>query len=250
MYHQLEPRGGALSLGAEGDRRYVVAEDAFRRQLAWLETAQLRGVDVSTALDGDAAGTAVAITFDDGSATDLTVAAPLLAEAGFGATFYVVVGSLGARGRLSPAQVRELHGHGFEVGCHSMTHPYLTDLWGAELRTEVVESKDRLEQVLGGRVDHFSCPGGRWNPRVARLARLAGYRSVATSRIGTNPPRADHYRLKRVAILRAMGLDDFGPLCRGTLYRLRAQQQVLDAAKVIVGNFAYERVRALLLSRR
>jgi peptidoglycan/xylan/chitin deacetylase (PgdA/CDA1 family) len=251
MYHELQPIGRELGWRAKGDRRYVVAERDFRRQLAWLNARQFGGLSVGEALGGQAGeGPALAITFDDGCETDALTAAPLLSEAGFRATFYVVVGWLGKPGYLAPAQVRELRDSGFEIGCHSMTHRYLTDLGPECLRAEVVEARRELEQILGQPVDHFSCPGGRWNARVARLAQTVGYRSCATSRIGMNVRERDRFSLKRVAVHRGTGLDDFGRLCRGELLGRQVRQTILDTGKAILGNSAYGRMRSLLLRGR
>ena len=89
----------------------------------------------------------------------------LLAEAGFTATFYVIAGRVGGRGYLSPAQLGELRAAGFEIGCHSMTHRYLDEADDGQLRVELGEAKERLEQITGTRIVHFSCPGGRWSRR-------------------------------------------------------------------------------------
>ena len=98
---------------------------------------------------------------------------------------------------------------GLRLGVTPHTHAYLTDLNDAELRREVVEAKDELEQMTGGRVTHFSCPGGRWNARVAEVAREAGYQSVATSRIAANASNTNPFCLSRVAIMRGTNSDTF-----------------------------------------
>jgi len=87
-----------------------------------------------------AEGPNVTITFDDGCETDLLAAAPILRQAGFNATFFITVGRLGKPGYLSKAQVKELS-EGFEIGSHSMTHAYLTDLDESGLRHEICDSK-------------------------------------------------------------------------------------------------------------
>jgi peptidoglycan/xylan/chitin deacetylase (PgdA/CDA1 family) len=51
--------------------------------------------------------------------------------------------------------VRGLDAQGFQIGCHSMTHPYLSDLTEPELKREVADAKlqhayDRLRAVLLG----------------------------------------------------------------------------------------------------
>lgn len=251
MYHELQSAGRELCDDEPGYVRYVIAESDFREQLAHLRTNGFRGLSVTEALSSAGTGRTqpqVCLTFDDGSETDLVVAAPLLRENKFNATFYVTVAHLGRRGYLSHDQLRELSDQGFEIGCHSMNHVYLDDLPTAQLRTEIVDSKDRLEQLTGRGVAHFSCPGGRWNHRIAEVAREAGYASVATSRLGSNSKDADRYCLARVAIKRGMSLADFDRLCRSEgLWLRRAQSTMLLAAKNALGNAVYEKLRATVL---
>lgn len=250
MYHELERADGPPCLAEEGYRRYIVTEAQFRNQIRHMLKNSISGISVTEALQLPSAH-GVAITFDDGFETDLTVAAPLLREACFSATFYLVVGSIGAAGRLSLPQVRELERFGFEIGCHSMSHPHLTELSGDKLHREIVDAKKELEQMIGKRVDHFSCPGGRWNRSVAELARKAGYRSVTTSRIGVNLPGADPYSLARVAVMRRTTLTLFENMCRGkALWRPRMRELVLKGAKRILGNAHYDKVRSGMLRGR
>jgi peptidoglycan/xylan/chitin deacetylase (PgdA/CDA1 family) len=249
MYHELGVPGRELCLPDPGYLRYVVTEASFREQLALLREMGLRGLSVGEAIDlSKDSARGVAITFDDGSESDLIVAAPALKEMGFNATFYVVHDFLGQRGYLSQSQVRELSDLGFEIGSHSMTHKYLSGVGPDVLQREIVESKHKLEQVLGRRVDHFACPGGRWNRDVSRIAEDAGYRSVATSRIAANPSPPDRMRLARVVIMRGTSAGEFVDLCAGRgLFARQARVALLDAAKGALGNSVYERVRTALL---
>ncbi len=251
MYHELQVAGRALCENAGWYMRYVVNEADFQQQLAALRADGFRGLNVTQALDATpAGGPATVFTFDDGCETDLTIGAALLKQAGFSATFYVVADWVGRRGFLSPSQLRQLAELGFEIGSHSLTHAFLNNLGADRLRAELVDSKAKLEQWLGRRVDHFSCPGGRWSERAARAAQEAGYRSVATSRIGTNSHATDRFRLKRVAVLRGIALADFNRLCRGQgLLARRAQATVLSAAKRLLGNAIYQKVHTSLLGR-
>jgi peptidoglycan/xylan/chitin deacetylase (PgdA/CDA1 family) len=251
MYHEIESSGKMLCQSEPGYVRYVLKESEFRSQLARIGAHRLAGLSVGEALDKanyDRPG--VVITFDDGCETDLLIAAPLLLAAGLGATFYVVAGFIGRRGYLSEGQLRQLCGLGFELGCHSMTHAYLSDLSHDHLRVEVEEAKDRLEQIAGTRVDHFSCPGGRWNRRLARMAQEAGYLSVATSRIGANSPSANSFNLARIAMMRDISPAEFDRICRGEgFFSRRARSAVLAAAKSLLGNSVYERVRSTVLGQ-
>jgi peptidoglycan/xylan/chitin deacetylase (PgdA/CDA1 family) len=251
MYHELEQPGRPTARSEPGYLRYVISVASFRGQLNHLRDQGFQGLSVGAALAGRATGQrAVSITFDDGCETDLTVAAPLLQEHGFGATFYVVAGFVGRPGFLAGAQVTQLADLGFEVGCHSMTHPYLTDLDERQLRVEIVEAKDRLEQLTGRPVVHFSCPGGRWDMRVARLAQESGYLSVATSRVGANRAGDDRFSLARVAVQQGTSLSDFDGACRGRhLWRRRLKDRVLASAKRLAGNTLYEKLRTVVLGQ-
>jgi peptidoglycan/xylan/chitin deacetylase (PgdA/CDA1 family) len=250
MYHELEVPGRSLCNSEPGYTRYVLLEREFREQVDFLK-AEYRGLSVGRALafpEASSNSRNICITFDDGSETDLLAAAPILHQAGFGATFYITAGWLGKPGHLSALQLKELSAHGFEIGCHSMTHPMLTDLDEAGLQREIADAKLQLEQIVGKPVEHFSCPGGRYDDRVVRNARAAGYKTVATSRIHTNSADTDLFALGRVAILRGTPMKDFAAICSGdALRRLHAQGTLRDAAKQLLGNSFYDRVRAVLL---
>jgi peptidoglycan/xylan/chitin deacetylase (PgdA/CDA1 family) len=250
MYHEIERAGRPLAASAPGYLRYVVSETAFAAQLDWMRSSQLRGVALGQArAAGFEAPGQVVITFDDGCESDLLMAAPLLAERGFGATFYVVSEWVGTRaGFLGAAQLRSLADAGFEIGSHSATHAFLSELGDGELRAELQDSKRELEDMLGRPVLHVSCPGGRWSRRVANAARDAGYITMTTSRIGTNGADTDAYALLRCAMHRDTPQHVFEAFCRGRgLGTLQLRGRLLSAAKTVLGNRVYGALRATAL---
>jgi peptidoglycan/xylan/chitin deacetylase (PgdA/CDA1 family) len=250
MYHELESPGRSMCQSEAGYVRYIVRTSDFRSQMDLLQRQGWRGVSVAEAVR-DFAPKSVAITFDDGCETDLLYAAPVLRQMKFGATFYITTGFLGKPGYLTPAQLRELSGLGFEIGCHSMTHPYLTDLNGADLHREVAGAKTQLEQILGTAVEHFSCPGGRHDRRVSEAARIAGYLTVATSRIQRNSRNSDLLALGRTAVMRSTDLTTFEQICRGrNLWQMRLQVQIRAATRRLLGNSVYDRLRSAVLHDR
>jgi peptidoglycan/xylan/chitin deacetylase (PgdA/CDA1 family) len=249
MYHELALAGRRICQNDPGYARYVLSQAEFSHQLEFLNNNQWRGLSVGEALAFPAAR-CVAITFDDGCETDVLAAAPILRLVSFNATFFITSGKLGAPGYLSVPQLRELSSLGFEIGCHSMTHAYLTDLDEAGLRREIVEAKDQLEQIVGQTVEHFSCPGGRYDQRVLKLARSAGYKTVSTSRIHANSEKTDPFTLGRIAVLRDLSLSDFAAICEGrSLPGMRLGSGIRHAAKRILGNAVYDRIRAKVLDR-
>jgi peptidoglycan/xylan/chitin deacetylase (PgdA/CDA1 family) len=217
--------------------------------MSWLAHHGWRGLSVGQAL-GYPSGNSVAITFDDGSETDLITAAPILKENEWLATFYVTAGFVGNAGYMSSAQLRELHALGFEIGCHSMTHAYLDDLDPLALRREVIDAGRKLEDMIGAKIEHFSCPGGRYDHRPLQLVRETAYRSLATSQSHANFPATNPYLLGRVAIMRDTSDATFSRVCSGAgLWKTRMTESARGAARKLLGNSLYDRLRARLLGQ-
>lgn len=249
MYHELELPGRPLIQSDPGYVRYILREATFRSQIDWLRKDGWRGLNVSEALRATAEKS-VAITFDDGCETDLLAAAPILREAGFHATFYVTAGFLGQPGYLSTAQLRELSSSGLEIGCHSMTHAYLNNLDPDQMRSEIVAARLKLEDVTGSTVEHFSCPGGRYDNAAIALAKQAGYRSFATSRVYPNRPSTDPFHLGRVAIMRDTNQSAFEKICTGeSLWKIRLGESLRASVKKTIGNAMYDRIRTAVLGQ-
>jgi hypothetical protein len=249
MYHELEVPGRPLCQSEPGYRRYVVTASDFRGQMRCIKEIGAQGVSVGEALTFSGQPS-VCLTFDDGCETDLLVAVPVLSELGFKATFYVTAGFVGRPGHLCAVQLRELGSKGFEIGCHSLTHPYLPDLDNPGIQREVGESKAKLEQILGRPIHHFSCPGGRYDQRVIEIVREAGYQTLATSRTHANSASTDRLQLGRVPVLRGTGLPIFRNICRGQgLTRMRLMDLTRTAARRVIGNSGYDSLRGFLLRR-
>jgi peptidoglycan/xylan/chitin deacetylase (PgdA/CDA1 family) len=120
-------------------------------------------------------------TFDDGHQSDLA-ASELLSRRRLSGDFFLTVGWIGNRpGFLSWQEARAIAGRGHSIGSHGWTHRLLTRLSDAELETELVRSREVLEEKLGVKVDTLAVPGGRWNARVAEAASRAGYATLVTA---------------------------------------------------------------------
>ena len=250
MYHELARAGRPLCSTDPGYVRYVVGESDFRAHMNHIATSGKHGIGVSTWVDGDAisAEHAVVVTFDDGCETDLVAATPILREHGFAATCYLTVDFLDRPGFLSRAQVRELAATGMEIGCHSMSHPYLSDLDDVALSREIVQAKAELELISGCAIRSFSCPGGRYDERVLPMAQKAGYDSVTTSRAIWNLHARSADLLGRIAIMQDTSTEQFVSTLSGqNIGARRLRDSALTVAKAVLGNALYERLRAALL---
>ena len=249
MYHELELADRDLCQADPGYVRYILPLEIFRRQISWLKQSGWNGLSVGEAIRYPVEPS-VCLTFDDGCETDLIAAAPVLREAGFNATFYLTAGFIDKPGFLSVAQVRALDAQGFEIGCHSMTHPYLSDLAEPELKREMIDAKLLIEGIVGHPIHHFSCPGGRYDQRTLQMAHNAGLTTLANSEFYANTAATNPYELGRVAMLRDLSIGHFARICRGQgLWRERLQLQARRTAQRALGNRAYDSVRSLLLGK-
>jgi peptidoglycan/xylan/chitin deacetylase (PgdA/CDA1 family) len=123
----------------------------------------------------------LAVTFDDGNESDFAIAAPLLGARGLKAAFFVLASKLGQPGFLSPEQVTELDAAGHEIGSHGLDHLPWTSLENDELHAETFSSREILEDLLSKPVISVALPFGRYNRRVLRAVRKAGYRYIYSS---------------------------------------------------------------------
>lgn len=135
-------------------------------------------------LDRGGSGTDVAVlTFDDGWADALTVAAPLLASLAARATCFLCPGLYGNPERtmsyagrvLTREEATALHAAGMELGAHSMTHPDLTAIDDRALAHELSQSKLEIEAITGTPCRTMAYPFGRQDMRVRAAAAAAGF---------------------------------------------------------------------------
>lgn len=120
------------------------------------------------------------ITFDDGNASDVTCALPVLAAENLHASFFVVAGRLDQPGSISRAGVRDLAGHGMTVGSHGMFHRPFRSLDDDELRAELGDATAIISEASGAPVRALACPFGSYDRRVLNAARRHGFDRVYT----------------------------------------------------------------------
>lgn len=212
MYHVVdEPR-------SDGEARFCCLPDQFRSQMRYLVDSGWAVIPLAQLSDGirhrnRLPGRSVVITLDDGTACAAETALPILAEMGLTATVFVVSDLLGGynewmaaegyprRRMLSVTQLRELQSAGMDIGSHTAHHVRMTQATLDVGRGEAVDSKARLEDLLGEPVRYFAYPYGDWNAEVRGVVLDAGYEAACSVNMGKNDSRSDPYALKRVEVM-------------------------------------------------
>jgi peptidoglycan/xylan/chitin deacetylase (PgdA/CDA1 family) len=235
-----------------GHRPYVLEPAEFRARLEAIRTTGRRPVSV-TDLVHDWAGGTVALTFDDGRASDYTDAFPVLRELGFRATFFVIAGLVDTPGHVTWAQLREMVASGMEVGSHSMTHPFMDALDPDGVAREFGESKTLLEARLGCPVRAASLPRGSEPREFRRVLAQLGYRAFCTSRVGWWYPGSDALLVPRVAVRRGMPIETVAAIAAGeprALMRMQAVEAAKNVVKRCIGRRGWSTLRAPILALR
>lgn len=252
MYHAVSDR---LAGAGDADPHYCVGEAAFRDHLSCLadagfEVAHVRSVLQASGEDGRAR---VAFTFDDGHTSNAR-AAEWLAARGWSADFFVNPSTVGTRHFLSWAELRDMAADGMSIQSHGQHHRFLDELGPADVRAELAESKQEIEDHLGLPVEVYAPAGGRMAPHMDRLAEELGYRVLCTSRVGMWRPasggRPVRWNVPRFAVLAATGVPQLMSWARGARWEITRQvlrYEALTAAKRMLGNAGYEKLRGGLL---
>jgi peptidoglycan/xylan/chitin deacetylase (PgdA/CDA1 family) len=124
----------------------------------------------------------VVITFDDGRESVFENAYPIMQSLGFTGVLYLIGDAVGSQDFMTLGQIQKMTGNGWEIGSHSMTHPYLTAVHDT-MYLEGGESKGRLASEIGVSVLTFAYPYGAIDPYV--VEKIAEYGYLAAVGLGT-----------------------------------------------------------------
>lgn len=139
-------------------------------------------------------GRALLLTFDDAYAHVDPMVTPILEECRFSAVMFASWGHLGGHNtwdsdhpRLaqleiaSPEQLRSMERGPWEVASHALCHVDLRKLEANQRRTQLVEARERLSDLLRRPVLELAYPFGDQDADVRDDTRAAGYRMAFTA---------------------------------------------------------------------
>jgi peptidoglycan/xylan/chitin deacetylase (PgdA/CDA1 family) len=253
MYHDVCPAselgpGGRFARLSTSIRSYSVTTEQFREHIAaigrdrWLDPKVLRRPAGMNERD---ARPRVLLTFDDGWTGSFLEAGPILKEAGARAIIFVTTGLTGHRLFASESLLRDLSPDVFEIGAHTVTHPFLAECSSDVIRRELNESRYQLEDILGRCVDSLSIPNGSLDERVLRIADECGYELIFTSEttINTVGDRA----IGRVAVRSGTPTDTIVQWAEGNLGAAGWRRRALEIPRQVLGPKRYRQLRGWML---
>ena len=177
----------------------------FERQMAFLARHRYQVIAIDAFAEALISGRALPrrgamITFDDGYDDNAVNAAPILGRFGFPSTVFVSPLQIGTPGFMTWDQVRGAQAQGMTIGSHTLHHTYLPPLSEAQVKRELTESKQLIEQQIGRPVHWLSYPIGGYTPTITRLAEAAGYRAAFTTNRGVSKRTTDRFAVRRIKV--------------------------------------------------
>lgn len=200
MYHRL------AELPAEAGastREWTTAPAVFRTHIQLLVEHGFHVVPLESILDYFQSHTPlparpVAITFDDGYRDFAEAAWPALREAGMPAAVFLIPGHVGYGAFMTWEQMTSLAQEGVAFGSHTLDHMRLKGLEDEELRRQLQDSRQVIEEHLGMPVQVLSYPYGAFDGRVVQAAAEAGYRAGVTINPSRYQRRSGLFTLSRI----------------------------------------------------
>ncbi len=137
----------------------------------------------------------VVLTFDDATASQYSVVAPLLKHFGFGATFFVCEFPSKQKDSLiymNWRQIKELSKMGFEVANHTRTHAAVSNLTKAQLIEELNYIERKCDSLGIEKPSNFAYPGYSLSTPVIETLIENGYKFARAGGSRAYDPISDY----------------------------------------------------------
>ena len=182
VYHNVQPAANGSKIKKA---ELTMRPEVFAAQMQYLKDHGIHVVSMAAlmdALEGKRAlpAPAVVITFDDGRVNQYEFAYPVLRKLGFTATFFPFTHAIGRNPRyFNWAQLKEMQGAGMTIGSHTNLHVNVRNIKDAkQWNTEIVASRQLLQERLGSPIDFFAYPFGGLSVTGDSVVKAAGYRAA------------------------------------------------------------------------
>ncbi|MFN4319920.1 MAG: polysaccharide deacetylase family protein [Aquificaceae bacterium] len=189
-----------------------VGKEQLKRQLKLLKLLSFDFLSLKDLLLNKKVKRGVLLTFDDAYADFWENALPIFMELEVRCLIFVPVALVESYNKwdyerirvkkpiMNWEQIKELYNLGFEIGSHSLTHPYLSKIDPQKAWEEIYTSKNILEDKLGTEIKAFCYPYGDYNQQVRDMVEKAGYSIAFTTKHGSFEKSRDLFEVRRITI--------------------------------------------------
>lgn len=189
-----------------------VSKEQLSRQVRLLKLLGFSFLNTQDLILNRSTSRGVLLTFDDAYMDFWYLALPIFIEHYLRCLIFVPVGLVGEYNRwdyeklrikkpiMDWGKIKELHHLGFEIGSHSLTHPYLSKIDPKQAWEEIYTSKAILEDKLGSEITAFCYPYGDYDERIRDLVQKAGYKLAFTTKHGRFEDSENLFELRRITV--------------------------------------------------
>lgn len=167
----------------------------------------------------------IVLTFDDAYSNLCVNVVPLLNRLKLPAVIFAVTNNMGEKPAwglwkndaktMTERQLTECRSETIGIGSHSHRHVDLAKLTGEDLESELGESKECLEQLLGAPVHDLALPYGSYGEHVLKCALDVGYRRIYTLEAHAFKGSQDWEKIGRFTMSPDAWLVEFLLVCAG-----------------------------------
>lgn len=246
-YHAIipddEPASGTI------DAVFSVSRNSFEKQIEILLKHNIPIVPLHDLVNNSlTADFSVAITSDDGNASDCTIIYPLLKSHSIPATFFWL--SYDLENNFNMAAAKEMVMNGFTIGSHGISHRDMTRMGPTEQSNDLDISKKELEEKTGNPVNYFAFPYGAYTGEIFELVKKSGYAAACGSELKLNCAGDGSFLIHRWNIKKNTSHSEFEKMLTdpGFLRHKIKISRVKNAAKKILGKSIADRLNLLFNS--
>ena len=187
-----------------------ISSEVFQRQLEYLQQHNYQVVSLGEVVRRIVAGEPLpekgaALCADDAYLSFADVAMPIVRQYGYPITLFVNTDALGARGYLSWEQVKALAAEGVEIGNHTASHPYLTEMeagedlaaWRLRVTADINKAQHGFEQHLGYAPEMIAYTFGGSCEQFVSVVKELGFKAAFAQQSGVVHERHDLFNLPR-----------------------------------------------------
>ena len=200
---------------------YTISPSRFAAQMERLYAHDYRAISLKDldSLPGESLSRAVVITFDDGYASFIDYAFPLLKDYGFKATVNIIgeyVGTFlhlgGNRPMLSWDEYRVLNNSGLvDLGCHTHNLHGMSKVFQSQkaLEDDFKLFTETFTKEIGTKPDILAWPFGTYDQSSVKVAERMGFKYFLTSREALFRKNGNFNEIPRLNINNALDLVSF-----------------------------------------
>lgn len=211
MYHAVDEK-------AWGDTSLFVKTSEFEKQMNYLKENGYKTLflsEIDTAFNYDKP---IIITFDDGYKNVYDNAFPILTKYNLKSNFYIITRWMDGQTYVNEDMVKQMDKSEIvEIGSHTLTHIQLGVSSYEQQETELKESKDDLEKLLGKQIDTIAYPYGSYNSNTINITKKYYKYAVTVNSDYNYQNKMNKYSLNRIKIARSISFEQFKNLVGGNV---------------------------------